>query len=170
IQSREDIEKLTSIPFIGGIGHKRGTDNLEVFRTPKSSISESFRALRSNLSYFTGEKPRGAILVTSSISGEGKTFTSINLAAVMVLSGKKTVIVGADLRRPKLFDDFGLQNRVGLSSYLAGLESIDGVIQHTSYEGLDLVSAGPVPPNPSELLMTEKMNEFMTEIKERYDY
>src|SRR5690606_28380754 len=77
IQSREDIEKLTSIPFIGGIGHKRGTDNLEVFRTPKSSISESFRALRSNLSYFTGEKPRGAILVTSSISGEGKTFTSI---------------------------------------------------------------------------------------------
>src|SRR5690606_7371592 len=127
-------------------------------------------ALRSNLNYFAGDKEKMVILVTSSISGGGKTFTSINLASVMVLSGKRTLILVADLRTPKLFDDFGLTNKVGLSSYLAGLESLDNVIQHTSDEGLDLVSAGPVPPNPSELLLTARMDAFMEEVRKRYDY
>ena len=82
VQSREDIEKITSIPFIGGIGHKQGEFNLEVLKSPKSSIAESFRALRSNLNYFVSQNGKSVFLITSSISGEGKTFTSINLASV----------------------------------------------------------------------------------------
>lgn len=170
VQSREDIEKITSIPFIGGVGHKRTQNNLEVLTHPKTSIAESFRALRSNLNYFIGKKDKAVFLITSSISGEGKTFTSINLASVLAMSGKPTLIVGADMRRPKIFSDFELQNTVGLSSYLAGLSNFDTVIQKTAFPNLDLVSGGPVPPNPSELLLTQSMSAFIAEAKAKYHY
>ncbi len=170
IQSREDIEKVTSIPFSGGVGHKRSDNNLEVFTNPKTSIAESFRALRSNLNYFLGKNEKVVILITSSISGEGKTFTSINLAAVFALSGKRVLIVGADMRKPKLYPDFNLGNEIGLSGYLSGLSTFDEVVQKTSYEGLDLVSGGPVPPNPSELLLTQRIETFLAEAKKQYDY
>lgn len=171
IQSREDIEKLTSIPFIGGVGHKKdNSNNLEVFTHPKTVIAESFRALRSNLNFFLNKKDKAVFMITSSISGEGKTFTSINLASVLALSGKKTLIVGADMRRPKLYDDFGLSNDLGLSTYLAGLSTIEQVIQHTNFENLDLVSGGPVPPNPSELLLTSRMDDFLKDAKLLYDF
>lgn len=170
VQSREDIEKLTSIPFIGGVGHKKTTNNLEVLSRPKTSIAESFRALRSNLNYFLGRKEYGVFLITSSISGEGKTFTSINLASVLALSGKPTLIVGADMRKPKIFNDFSLHNEVGLSTYLAGLSDFQGVVQKTSWDNLDFISSGPVPPNPSELLLTPRMEEFIANAKGRYNY
>src|SRR5690606_11631449 len=166
IQSREDIEKLTAIPFIGGVGHKRSGSNLEVLNRPKSALAESFRALRSNLNYFLGKKDKAVFLITSSISGEGKSFTSINLASVLALSGKRTLIVGADMRRPKLFSDFELEDKVGLSTYLAGLADFGSVIQRTSFEGLDLITGGPAPPNPSELLMTERMADFIKEARQ----
>ena len=170
VQSREDIEKISTIPFIGGIGHKKGDINLEVIKSPKSSIAESFRALRSNLNYFTGNKDKAVFMITSSISGEGKTFTSINLASVLALSGQKVLIVGADLRKPKLFMDFGLTNTIGLSTYLSGRDTFESVIQKTNHENLYLVSGGPVPPNPSELLLNKKMEEFLRMAKEKYDY
>ncbi len=170
IQSREDIEKITSIPFIGGIGHKKGNLNLEVLKFPKSSISEAFRSLRSNLIYFTGKNDKAAFLITSSISGEGKTFTSVNLASIFSLSGKKTLIVGADMRKPKLYMDFGVSNNIGLSTYLAGIAEFSEVIQSTGYPNLDIVSGGPVPPNPSELLLSQRMREFLQKAKDTYDY
>lgn len=170
VQSKEDIAKLTQIPFIGGVGHKKTTDNKVILSNPKSSVAESFRALRSNLAYFIGNKEKALFLVTSSISGEGKTFTTINLATVLSLSGKKTLIVGADLRKPKLFHDFDLNNTRGLSNYLAGQCTYAETVQHTSQNCLDLVSGGPIPPNPSELLLNPRMDEFMRESTERYDY
>jgi capsular exopolysaccharide synthesis family protein len=170
VQSKEDVEKITSIPFIGGIGHKKGNNNLEVLTNPKNSISESFRALRSDLTFFLGKNEKAVIMITSSISGEGKTFTSINLASVISLSGKKTLIVGADLRKPKLYDDFNLSNDMGLSSYLAEMADFDSIVKQTAFAGLDLISGGPVPPNPSELLLTAKMRDFLTEAKRRYDF
>lgn len=169
VQSYEDIKKITPIPFVGGIGHKRTENNLEVLTNPKTSIAESFRALRSNLNYFIGKQQKVVLLITSSISGEGKTFTSINLASVLALSGKRTLIVGADMRKPKIFGDFGLTNDVGLSSYLAGIVEFDTLIQKTSNAYLDLISGGPVPPNPSELLLTGQMQVFITEAKKKYD-
>jgi capsular exopolysaccharide synthesis family protein len=170
VQSREDIEKLTSIPFIGGVGHKRTSNNLEVLTHPKTSIAESFRALRSNLNYFLGKREQAVFLITSSISGEGKTFTSINLASVLAMSGKRTLIVGADMRRPRIFSDFSLSNETGLSTFLAGIAEFNEVVQKTAHKDLDLISGGPIPPNPSELLLTSRMEVFLAEAKKRYDY
>jgi capsular exopolysaccharide synthesis family protein len=169
VQSREDIEEQTNVPILGGTGHKKSEGNLEVMGKPKSAVAESFRALRSNLFYFMANKERGTFLVTSSISGEGKTFTSINLASVFALSGKRTLIIGADMRRPKIFEDFNLTNDVGLSSYLAGLVEFDAIIQSTSFPNLFLVSGGPVPPNPSELLLSHRMELFMNQARDKFD-
>jgi capsular exopolysaccharide synthesis family protein len=170
IQSQDDIQHVTNIPIIGGVGHKRTNQNVEVFEKPKSAISESFRALRSNLNYFLERKEKGVFLVTSSISGEGKTFTSINLASVFALSGKNTLIIGADMRRPKIYTDFDLPNTNGLSNFLAGLSTFDEVVQKTPYDNLYLVSGGPIPPNPSELILGTRMEEFITLARKKFDY
>ena len=170
VQSRDDIERITTIPFIGGVGHKSGGDNLIVHNKPKSSVAESFRALRSNLNYFTSTKSKKIFLITSSISGEGKTFTTINLGTVLAMSGKKTLIIGADLRKPKIFGDFQLGNTVGLSNYLSNMNSFTEVVQHTSVDNLYLLSSGPVPPNPSELLMSDRMNQLIRDAQAEFDF
>ena len=170
VQSKEDIDKMSSIPFIGGVGHKASGNNLTVSERPKSGVAESFRALRSNLNYFTGNKTKQVFMVSSSISGEGKTFTTINLATVFSLSGKKTLIVGADMRRPKIFEDFGRTNEVGLSTFLSGISEFKDVIQDTDIENLFLVSGGPVPPNPSELLLTDRFELFVKKAMEEFDF
>jgi len=170
IQSKEDVERLSTIPFIGGVGHNISDNNLIVSRKPKSGVAESFRALRSNLNYFTGNEGKKVFMVSSSISGEGKTFTTINLATVFALSGKKTLIVGADMRRPKIFQDFNCSNDVGLSTYLSRLTDFKSSIQKTEIENLWLASGGPVPPNPSELLLTERFDQFIKESLAEFDY
>jgi len=170
IQSKEDIEKLTTIPFIGAIGHNDSGTSLVVFEKPKSALAEAFRAIRSNLNYFTEGKDKRVFMVTSSLSGEGKTFTTINLATIFALAGKKTIIIGADLRRPKIFQDFGLGNEKGLSVYLSGMATEQEVIQHTQIDNLDLISGGPIPPNPSELIINHRMDELMKSLHEKYDF
>lgn len=170
VQSKEDIEKMTTIPFLGGVGHNTTSNNLTVLERPKSGVSESFRALRSNLNYFTGNKTKQVFMVSSSISGEGKTFTTINLATVFALSGKKTLIVGADMRRPKIFEDFKCNNINGLSTYLSGISQFDEVVQPTEIDNLYLVSGGPVPPNPSELLLTDRMENFISAAQRAFDF
>jgi capsular exopolysaccharide synthesis family protein len=170
VQSKEDIEKMTSIPFIGGVGHNSSGNNLIVSERPKSGVAESFRAMRSNLNYFTANKSKQIFMVTSSISGEGKTFTTINLSTVFALSGRKTLIVGADMRRPKIFEDFQCTNDLGLSTFLSGISEFDQVVQKTSIENLYLVSGGPVPPNPSELLLTNRFEEFIKKSLEQFDF
>jgi capsular exopolysaccharide synthesis family protein len=170
IQSKEDIEKVTTIPFIGGVGHNASEHNLTVVKRPKSGLAESFRSLRSNLNFFTGNQTKRVFMVSSSISGEGKTFTTINLATVFAISGKKTLIVGADMRRPKIFQDFRKNNDQGLSTYLSGISEFNEVIQATEIENLFLVSGGPVPPNPSELLLTSKFEEFIKKSLETFDF
>lgn len=170
VQSKEDIDKMSSIPFIGGVGHKASSNNLIVSERPKSGVAESFRALRSNLNYFTGNKTKQVFMVSSSISGEGKTFTTINLATVFSLSGKKTLIVGADMRRPKIFEDFKRNNETGLSTFLSGISEFKDVIQDTDIQNLFLVSGGPVPPNPSELLLTDRFELFIKNALEQFDF
>lgn len=170
VQSKEDIEKVTSIPFVGGVGHNGSNSNLIVNDKPKSGLAESFRALRSNLNFFTGGQIKKVFMVSSSISGEGKTFTTINLATVFALSGKRTLIVGADMRRPKIFEDFNLSNDKGLSTYLSGLNDFPSVVQQTEISNLYLISGGPVPPNPSELLLTAKFEEFVKTALSEFDF
>ena len=114
-----DLDRLTSIPVLGALMYKKGLDNnIIVSDSLKSVTAEAFRNLRTKLNFMVVGKECTKILVTSSISGEGKTFTSINLAAIYAASGKKTILLGADLRKPKIFQDFELSNKIGLSSYL----------------------------------------------------
>ena len=173
IHTVEEIEGLTSIPILGVVGRSIAINNLAVFLKPKSVVSEAFRALRSNLFFLFDRNKIGqskTILITSSIGGEGKTFVSINLSSVFAMSGKKTVIVGLDLRKPKIFDDFDLKNDVGVVNYLIGNMSINQIIQKTKIENLDFISAGPIPPNPSELLLSNATSELIEHLKKEYDY
>ena len=173
IQNTEDISKLTQIPLIGVVGLNKEITNLAVFDRPKSSLSESFRAIRSSLQFlYKSQHVDGAktLMITSSVSGEGKTFCSINIATVFALSEKKTVIVGLDLRKPRLFDEFNLTNKVGIVNYLIKQKSIDEIINPTQIPFLDVIVSGPIPPNPAEMILSEGMGELISELKKRYDY
>jgi len=170
IQSKDDIEKITNVPLIGGIGHNVSSDPLIVFGKPKSAMAESFRALRSNLNYFTGNKDHQVFMVTSSIPGEGKSFTTLNLATVFALAGKRTVILGADLRRPRLSEDLKLENAVGLSQYLSAMATLEQILQTSPVENLYLIAGGPMPPNPSELLLRPAMKELIDELRLSFDF
>ncbi|KUJ63713.1 sugar transporter [Flavobacteriaceae bacterium CRH] len=173
IQSTEDISKLTQIPLIGLIGVNKDNVNLAVFDKPKSALSESFRAIRSSLQFlYKKQQVSGAktLMITSSISGEGKTFCSINIATIFALSEKKTVIIGLDLRKPRLADEFNLTNQVGVVNYLIKQKSLNEIINATEIPNLDVILSGPIPPNPSELIISEAMKELIEELKQKYDY
>lgn len=173
IQNTDDIVKLTTIPLIGVVGLKHNDTNLSVFEKPKSALSESFRAIRSSLQFlYKKQNVSGTktVMITSSVSGEGKTFCSINIATVFALSEKKTVIVGFDLRKPKIFQDFNISNEIGVVNYLIGQNKLEDIIFKTHIPYLDVITSGPVPPNPSELIMSENMSNFMDELKSKYDY
>lgn len=169
IMEKADVESVTDIPIMGTVGHVKSEGNLILINKPKSIIAESFRALRTSINYVTKQKETFKVLITSSISGEGKTFCSINLASAYALSGKRTLLIGADLRKPKIFNDFDLNNNLGLSSYLIGKATVSEVTQQTGTENLNLISSGPIPPNPSELIETDKMTEFFREVESQYD-
>jgi capsular exopolysaccharide synthesis family protein len=172
IISRDDLEKNTSIPVVGHIGHSILRTNLVVKENPKSLISEAFRTIRANLQYFIGleDKQCNVIMVSSSISDEGKTFCSINLAYILALSGKKTLLLGADLRKPSLAGYFGFRNYPGVSNYLAGFNTLEDIVLKFEPENLKVILAGDIPPNPSELLASPKMSQFMENLKTQYDY
>ena len=173
VQNAEDISKMTQIPLIGVVGVNKDNTNLAVFDKPKSALSESFRAIRSSLQFlYKKQNVDGAktLMITSSISGEGKTFCSINIATVFALSEKKTVIIGLDLRKPKLAEEFNLSNDVGVVNYLIKQKTVDEIINHTHIPHLDVILSGPVPPNPAEMIMSEGMGELIQELKQKYDY
>ncbi|MDF2159367.1 polysaccharide biosynthesis tyrosine autokinase [Algoriphagus sp. CAU 1675] len=163
------LKNVLRIPLLGTIGHSTKDTNLLVQEFPKSMVSESFRSLRSALFYIASDKKCKKILVTSSVSGEGKTFVSINLASAIALSGKKTLIVGLDLRRPKISEYLGVSNQTGLSNYLVDKASREEIIVQTPYENLYVVPSGPIPPNPAELLLKDKMNDFLSSLEEEFD-
>ena len=173
IQNTDDISRLTQIPLIGVIGLSKDSTDLAVFSKPKSALSESFRAIRSSLQYlYKKQLVSGAktLMITSSVSGEGKTFCSLNIATVFALSEKKTVILGLDLRKPKLFEEFNLSNEVGVVNYLIKQKTVDEIINPTHIPFLDVILSGPIPPNPAEMIMSDGMKELIEELKTKYDY
>ena len=173
VQNTDDISRLTKIPLIGVIGLSRDSSDLAVFAKPKSALSESFRAIRSSLQFlYKSKQLEGAktLMITSSVSGEGKTFCSLNIATVFALSEKKTVIIGMDLRKPKLFDEFNLPNDIGVVNYLIKQKTIDEIINKSHIPYLDVILSGPIPPNPAELIISDAMREMIEELKLKYDY
>lgn len=174
VRNTDDVSRLSKVSVIGVLPKKYGgKSNLAVFEHPKSALAESFRAVRSSLQFLykkinvTGSK---TLMITSSVSGEGKTFCSINLATVFALSEKKTVIVGLDLRKPKISADFNINKEVGVVNYLIGQKSLDEITQPTHIPFLDVIVAGPIPPNPSELMLSENMSLMIKELQSKYDY
>lgn len=165
----EDIRRFTKIPIVGNIPHMTSEGNTVVFNDPNSTIAEAFRLLRSRMQFFTKGAEHPVVLVTSSISGEGKTFTAINLASVYSLLGIKTVLVGFDLRKPRIYQDFNLTNEKGVSTWLIGQEKLDDIIQETSHVNLSVISAGPVPPNPSELTALKNTEELLVQLRKRFE-
>ena len=171
ISDRKDVEKLTNFPIIGQVAQTSSKDPLVVVNSPKAPIAESFRSIRTNIEYLTQGKTKCTILVTGDMQSIGKTFNAINVASIYALYGKKTVLLGFDLRKPKLFKEFGLNNNIGLSSFLSNKEPFENIIQSTSaIPSLDIITSGPIPPNPAELIASDKCSELFQLLRERYDY
>jgi tyrosine-protein kinase Etk/Wzc len=170
ITDKSYIDKNTNVPLLGSIRHNEIKSEIPVEENPKSAIAESFRALRTNLQYILRDTNSKTISITSTVSGEGKTFSAVNLATIIAMSGKKTLLVGLDLRKPRINSLFGYDKEIGLSTYLIGKYNEDKIIERSGIENLDIITSGPIPPNPAELLQSERMADFLKEVKTRYDY
>ena len=172
VQTQQDVVALTSTPILGEITRNRSNETVVVKEGNRSPITEMFRLVRSNLHFAAIGKQNIVLLVTSSMSGEGKTFFSINLGAILAITGKRVVLVDLDLRRPKVAAGLRLPIGMGLTDYLVANDvQINDVVRPSgSVPGMFVVSAGAVPPNPAELMMSSKFTHFMHELKEQFDY
>lgn len=174
VKDEEELKTLTNLPILASISSVKKNHNKffafssdAEFNAPK----ERFRILRSNLSYvLDGSKDSNVIMFTSFISKEGKSFCSSHLAAFLALSGKKTLLLGGDMRKINMYNIPGVSNEVGLSQYLAGHLSLEEVIQKTQEPNFRVINSGPIPPDPSELLSGSKIVELLDTLKKEYNY
>ena len=170
VNNRREIERATNAPILGEIGHSEDRSTLVVTRNSRRFIAEQFRIIRTNLQYVTGRNERPVILVTSSFSGEGKSFVSTNVGAVMALAGKKTVIMEFDIRKPKILSSLDLKRKVGITNFLIGRSDFNELpIQVEGIENLYVIACGPIPPNPSELLLSPRLAELLEKVKENFE-
>jgi len=143
---------------------------LVTLHNPGSLITESYRVLRTNILYSSPDNPLRTLVVTSPLPSEGKTTTAGNLAVVMAQGGSQVLLVDLDLRRPNVHRLFGISNRVGLTNLLVEDRSLESVVQKDSVGNLDILTTGPIPPNPAELVGSKKFATFIEEMKNVYDY
>lgn len=172
IISKFDLESRTKIPIAGEIGHNDLNNPLVITEGARTMVSEQFRSLRTNLQYLINLSKSNVILVTSTMSGEGKTFMSLNLGNSLALAGKKVVVLEFDLRKPKLSTSLGLEYTNGYTNFI--------ITNSTDYQSVIkplwtnpncfLISSGPIPPNPTELLMSEKLDAMINYLKSEFDY
>lgn len=170
IQSKEEIHELTKLPVAGMIIHNKSNKEMVVLENPRSNITESFRLLRTNLKYILAGDNKKVIAVQSTISGEGKSFVSMNLASVLAMNNLKVLLVGVDMRIPTLHNALNSNNKKGLSTYLSNQDRFEDIMEATPIENLIYIPAGPIPPNPVELLENSYFERFMEEAKSRFDY
>ncbi|TAD85544.1 MAG: polysaccharide biosynthesis tyrosine autokinase [Bacteroidetes bacterium] len=172
VYTRDDIQKKTSIPIVGEIGHVDDARSLVVAHKSRSIIAEQFRIIRSNLNFAMLNKEFKTLLITSTVSGEGKSFISINMAAVLALNGKKVALLEFDLRRPRILTNLEIQKTgVGISNCLLGLAKPEDVYTPMKeFPDLHIYPSGIVPPNPAELVMSDTNRVFFDYLKANYDY
>lgn len=172
VQERKEVEEVNSVPILGEIVHNDLTKSVAISGKAHSPVAETFRFIRANLQFATLGKLNKVILITSSMSGEGKTFISINLAVSLALTGKKVAVLDFDLRKPKLMQSLGLSNPIGITNFLISdsLAVKDILVPSPAAKGMYLIGAGPIPPNPTELMMSEKVNRLLDELKDFFDY
>ncbi len=174
VHNKKDIENSLTVPFLGDIPQSESKEKIIVGHDARSSGSEAFRLVRTNLDFMLAAKAgsKKFIFITSTTSGEGKSFISINLAATLALSGKKVLLVGMDLRAPKVTEYLGLESKKGVTNYIT---SSDLTLEELKFnipeaKGLDIISSGAIPPNPAELLSSKNVEDLFDEIKNKEDY
>ena len=173
IPSLNDVVKHTGVPVLGVIPKYKNeipSSQLLVAKKPKSLIAESLRSVRTNLQFIDNEPESKLVAVTSTISGEGKTFFAMNLAGILAFSDKRVIVIDLDMRKPKIHLGFNVDNVNGVSTILSGIDQVDDCIQSSMVKNLDFITAGPVPPNPSELILSERMDKMVKALKKKYDY
>lgn len=173
IQSLHEIELLTQATTLGAVPKHNlngGVAKVVVDKHPKSAVSEALRSIRTNIEFMVPDKKNKVISVTSTVGSEGKTFISTNLAALLAMAGKKVIVVDLDLRKPKIHLAFEQkENNIGVSSILIGKESIKSCVTPSSIKGLSFITAGPIPPNPSELILRDEFDKLIEELRKNYD-
>nr|WP_236017422.1 tyrosine-protein kinase family protein [Roseivirga sp. E12] len=174
ISDLEQLKNQSVIPILTDIPHLKGTGGkgVTVADSPRGRLAEAFRNLRINLDFVVpavGDRAR-VIGITSATSGEGKTFCAINLAHILALAGKKTLLIGLDLRKPKIQQELNLNENKGLSSFLIDAAHFNDVVQKSDAENLDVIASGPIPPNPTELIENGRLEKLLTEASQKYDY
>lgn len=172
IKTVEQLKEMTDLPLIGVLPLLKigETEGLVVEQNPNSSISEAFRNLRTNLQYANVDRKAKTFLVTSFLPGEGKTFTSTNLALILAKSGKKTALLELDLHKPRIFKRFGQgEQHKGITTNITGQHSYEEIISETHIPNLYCIYAGPVPPNPSDFVLSDKLKEIIDRTKKEFD-
>lgn len=176
IKTAEDIELYVKLPFLGYVpsaqkeAHSNKDMDLICHQNSGVRIAEAFRSIRTSIIFSSPEdRPLKTILVTSTIPQEGKSSIAVNLATVFAQKNEQVIIVEADMRKHRLAQSFDLENKDGLSSFLAGTADLEKIIKKTSVPNLSLMPAGPVPPNPAELLTSAKVTWLLEELKKRFD-
>jgi len=144
-------------------------DEIIAYTNPKSPVSEAYRVLRTNIQYSGFDKPIKTIVVTSSGPMEGKTTTIVNLAVTFAQAGSKVLLIDSDLRKPRIHKLMNLSNKIGLTNYLTRHDEYENYIYTNVVQGLDVFTCGVIPPNPSELLSSNSMRQFIEEVKKVYD-
>lgn len=163
IKNSDEIEKLSSIPIYGVIPNDKNKKTAKL-------IDEAYRAIRTNLQFLPNHDKSQIIAITSSVSGEGKTTITANLGKILGQANKKVVVLDLDLRKSSIHKEFGIPNNIGISNYLTDQNSLEEVTTHIKDTNVDVITTGTLPPNPSELILTDKMKEFINILKEKYDY
>ena len=174
VTSLHDIAKLSnaSIGILGMIPKYKKEipiSQLLIDKNPKSLIAEAFRTVRTNMQFVDNTPGSKVIAITSTISGEGKTFVAMNLAGIISYSGKRVIILDLDMRKPKIHLGFDVDNVRGMSTVLIGKDTVENCVRKSNLENLDFITAGPIPPNPSELIINPRMQEVLEQLKQRYD-
>ncbi|MFO7868131.1 MAG: polysaccharide biosynthesis tyrosine autokinase [Bacteroidales bacterium] len=175
IVEREEIEQSCSIPILGSVAHNRREEEfVPVKKHPKSSIAESFRTIRTSISFFLKRIKYSTPIIsfTSTVSGEGKTFCALNLATMIAMNNKRVLIVGLDLRKPRLHTMINTNFTLGVTNFLIGKNTIEDItIKSDISQNLDIILSGPVPPNPLELIESKEFSLFIDQIQnQKYDY
>jgi capsular exopolysaccharide synthesis family protein len=176
VKTAEDIEMYVKLPFLGYVPSARREAKTEqdidliAHKSPRSRITEAYRSVRTSIIFSSPEdKPLKTILITSTSPQEGKTTISINLSIVFAHSNEKTLLIEGDLRKPRIARSFGIENTIGVSSYLTGNKELEEVIRSTFIPNLFIIPSGPKPPNPSELLISTKTSQFLEQLQKKFD-
>ncbi len=171
ITDKKEIEEGTSVPIAGELSYNKKMKKVIVNARSRSVVAEQFRLIRTNLQYIAGDAKSKTILVTSFMSGEGKSFVSINLAGSLSVGEAKVLLIEMDLRKPKLSDYLEIKNEYGLTDYIVKDIPFAQIIKKiNALQNVDLITSGPIPPNPTELMMHPRMGKLLAYAKENYDY